>query len=40
MIQKLLIKEEGKTLEFKLNTSSLSGIVKTVVALPTFQPLQ
>jgi predicted HTH transcriptional regulator len=32
MIQKLLIKEEGKTLEFKLNTSSLSGIIKTVVA--------
>lgn len=32
MIQELLKKEEGKTLEFKENASSLYGIVKTVVA--------
>lgn len=32
MIQELLKKEEGKTLEFKENVSSLLGIVKTVVA--------
>ncbi len=32
MIEKLLVMEEGKTLEFKENTSSLSGIIKTVVA--------
>ena len=32
MIQKLLVREEGKTLEFKLNASSLFGIIKTVVA--------
>lgn len=32
MIQELLVREEGKTLEFKENTSSLAGIVKTIVA--------
>ncbi len=32
MIQDLLKKEEGKTLEFKENTTSLVGIIKTVVA--------
>lgn len=32
MIQELLKKEEGKTLEFKENASSLLGIIKTIVA--------
>ena len=32
MIQELLVREEGKTLEFKENANSLTGIVKTVVA--------
>lgn len=32
MIQELLVKEEGKTLEFKQDASSLATIVKTVVA--------
>ena len=32
MIEELLAQEEGKTLEFKENTHSLGGIVKTVVA--------
>lgn len=32
MIEEILKKEEGKTLEFKENLQSLSGIVKTVIA--------
>jgi len=32
MIKELLLQDEGKTLEFKENTRSLAGIVKTVVA--------
>ncbi|MFH0898859.1 MAG: ATP-binding protein [bacterium] len=32
MIQELLKKEEGKTLEFKENSNSLSSIIKTIVA--------
>jgi ATP-dependent DNA helicase RecG len=32
MIEDLLVKEEGKTLEFKENASSLPGIIKTVVS--------
>ena len=32
MIEELLTKEEGKTLEFKENTKSLQKIVQTVVA--------
>jgi len=32
MIQKLLARNEGKTLEFKENAESLNGIIKTVIA--------
>lgn len=32
MLEELLTQEEGKTLEFKENTHSLGGIVKTIVA--------
>ncbi len=32
MLKELLVREEGKTLEFKQDASSLAGIVKTVVA--------
>ncbi len=32
MVQELLIREEGKTLEFKVNASSLQGIIKTIIA--------
>jgi ATP-dependent DNA helicase RecG len=32
MLEELLIKNEGKTLEFKENTKSLSSIIKTIIA--------
>jgi len=32
MLEELLTKEEGKTLEFKENTKSLQKIVQTIVA--------
>ena len=32
LLLELLSKEEGKTLEFKENATSLDGIVKTIVA--------
>jgi ATP-dependent DNA helicase RecG len=32
MIEELLSREEGKTLEFKESTQSLSNIIKTVIA--------
>ncbi len=32
MIEKLLHENEGKTLEFKENTKSLAGIIKTIIA--------
>lgn len=31
MLEELLSQDEGKTLEFKENTKSLSGIIKTAV---------
>lgn len=33
MLEDLLLKNEGKTLEFKENTKALSSIIKTVIAL-------
>ncbi|NGX28003.1 MAG: hypothetical protein K940chlam1_00175 [Candidatus Anoxychlamydiales bacterium] len=32
MIEEFLKQEEGKTLEFKKNTSSLERIIKTIIA--------
>ncbi len=32
MLEELLTKEEGKTLEFKENTKSLPKIIQTIVA--------
>jgi hypothetical protein len=32
MLEELLVKDEGKTLEFKENTLSLKKIVQTIIA--------
>lgn len=32
MLEELLIKDEGKTLEFKENTQSLQKIIQTIIA--------
>ena len=33
MLEKILIQNEGKTLEFKENTLDLKGIIKSIIAL-------